>query len=198
MSGASRQHDVRPGAQAKWVKTPHCPATVSGERHLLDTSLGSKGPGKTRGVAPTRESGHLVTRGRLFSARETPRGASMSFLRFGREGAALRPLHLFLALLFSVVGAAQARAANVTGQVVDATGRALQRAYVRTLSKTGAQADGVFTDEAGRFTLRGPDSELGLVTDSEPCRVEASLSGFQTIAIPCSAVVRIELPIAPI
>src|SRR4029453_9717949 len=42
MSGALRQHDVRPGGHAKWVQIPHGPATVSGEGHLLDTPLGAR------------------------------------------------------------------------------------------------------------------------------------------------------------
>src|SRR5207249_11293843 len=50
---------------------------------------------------------------------------------------------------------------------------------------------GGFTDETGRFALSGP-----LPT---PCRVEASLTGFQTAVRPCSSgELRIELPIAPV
>ena len=82
-------------------------------------------------------------------------------------------------------------AADITGQVVDATGRALPRAYVRVLDASSVPASGVFADEAGRFGLPIPTSA--------PCRVEATLTGFQAASVPCApGDLRIELAIAPI
>ena len=64
-----RQSDAHPGGHAKWVRSPHGPATVSGERRVaqvpgpflaLDPSLGCR-PGKTsrRGFDPrVRKPGH--------------------------------------------------------------------------------------------------------------------------------------------
>jgi vitamin B12 transporter len=114
----------------------------------------------------------------------------MSSLRFARLAAAGRRCFP-LVLLFAVLTAPLAAAADQSGRVVDTTGRVLPRAYVRVLDEGGAHTAGAFTDDAGRFALSGPMPA--------PCRVEASLSGFQPAIVPCgSGELRIELTIAPV
>jgi outer membrane cobalamin receptor len=78
---------------------------------------------------------------------------------------------------------------RASGVVVDQSGRRLPRAFVRSGQRDAAE--GVFTDERGRF-------DIGVAPGPE-CRVEASLSGFQTASAPCSAdATRIVLPVAPV
>jgi outer membrane cobalamin receptor len=90
------------------------------------------------------------------------------------------------ALLFVTVPAIAF--AEVSGVVVDPTGRPLPRAYVRGIGGRDAEA-GVFADERGRFTL----------PISAPCSVEATLTGFQAATRPCgSDPLRIELAVAPV
>ena len=114
----------------------------------------------------------------------------MFFLRPGRLGAALRPLSVSsLVFLLSTAGAATvARAADVAGQVVDTTGRALPRAYVQVIEDL--RGPGVFTDETGRFVLN--------VGASMGCRLEASLTGFETTTVPCGPETQITLSVAPV
>jgi vitamin B12 transporter len=116
----------------------------------------------------------------------------MFFLRLGRLGAALRLLCIpSFVFLFSTGVTTRAAAADVTGQVVDATGRVLPRAYVRVLSENGTVVAGGFTDETGRFSLT---AEL-----PTPCRLEASLTGFQMATAPCARdEQRITLAVAPV
>ena len=117
----------------------------------------------------------------------------MYSLRSGRLAVARRLFHVlpFLFVLAFSIKPQAALAADLVGQVVDSTGRGLPRVYVRVLDEAGAHASGGFSDEAGRFTLSGP-----LPT---PCRVEASLTGFQTAVQSCAAgELRIELTIAPV
>ena len=99
----------------------------------------------------------------------------MFFLRLGRLGAALRLLCIpSFVFLFSTGVTTRAAAADVTGQVVDATGRVLPRAYVRVLSENGTDgrrwlhrrngtilADGGTPDAvpAGGFAHRIPDGD---------------------------------------
>ena len=156
-----RQFDVCPGGHAKWVQIPHGPATVSGERHLIGMSLGVAEPGKTRGAATTRESGHLVSPGAsFFGARDAERSPDVlpppSAAGCGLPSVSRH--RFFLVLLTLIVAPAPAAAADLAGQVVDATGRALPRAYVRVLAENGATVAGGFTDESGRFALTGPGS----------------------------------------
>jgi vitamin B12 transporter len=116
----------------------------------------------------------------------------MFFLRPGRLGTALRRFRISsLVFLISMAASPQALAAGLAGQVVDATGRALPRAYVRVLSENGATVAGVFTDESGRFALT---ADL-----PAPCRLETSLTGFQTTTVPCAQdEQRITLALAPV
>jgi vitamin B12 transporter len=116
----------------------------------------------------------------------------MFFFRRGRLGAALRSFRIpAFAFLFAINVAASASAADVTGQVLDTTGRALPRAFIRVLSDRGEAISGVFSDESGRFTLT---ADL-----PAPCRLEASLTGFQTTTVPCDqAQEHITLAVAPV
>jgi outer membrane cobalamin receptor len=116
----------------------------------------------------------------------------MFFHRRGRMGTALRPIRVSsLLVLLSIGTAAPTLAADITGQVVDATGRALPRAYVRVVSENGTTVVSAFTDEAGRFSFS---------TDvPASCRVEASLTGFQTAMMPCTqGEGRMALALAPV
>ena len=83
--------------------------------------------------------------------------------------------------------------ADVSGTVVDQSGRAVPRAYVRALDSSGVESAGVFADEVGRFELK---------TTLTNCRVEASLTGFQPASTPCASAaaepVRLVLNVAPI
>jgi vitamin B12 transporter len=83
---------------------------------------------------------------------------------------------------------------RLAGTIVDQSGRAVPRAYVRVLDSSGAAERGAFADEAGRFELTA--------TDAAECRVEATLTGFQPAIVPCSSAaggpLRIVLAVAPI
>jgi vitamin B12 transporter len=116
----------------------------------------------------------------------------MFFLRRVRVAAAIRPLSFSAVLFLLSIGATpSAAAADVVGQVVDATGRVLPRAYVRVLAENGASVAGVFTDQGGRFSL---NADLPI-----PCRLEISLTGFQTATAPCAQDERrIALVVAPV
>ena len=85
--------------------------------------------------------------------------------------------------------AASAADRELTGVVVDQSGQALPRAYVRLLDGS-PQSAATFADEAGRFRLRTGDGD---------CRIEASLTGFETAAVACGPTpVRIVLTVAPV
>jgi vitamin B12 transporter len=84
--------------------------------------------------------------------------------------------------------------ADVAGTVVDQSGRAVPRAYVRALDSSGAESAAGFADEAGQFELK---------TTATGCRVEATLTGFQPASLPCPSAgpaqpVRLVLHVAPI
>ena len=100
-----------------------------------------------------------------------------------------------LLLIASLVagGAASARGAGreIAGIVVDQSGRALPRAYVRATDASSKEIAGTFADEAGRFNLT-------IATD-DGCQVEASLTGFVRNAAPCGAEpLRLTLAVAPV
>jgi len=116
----------------------------------------------------------------------------MFFLCPARLGTTLRHFRsLSLVFLISIAASVPALAAGLTGHVVDATGRVLPRAYVRVLSEDGATVAGTFTDETGRFSLT---ADL-----PAPCRLETSLTGFQTTTAPCAQdEQRVTLPLAPV
>jgi outer membrane cobalamin receptor len=87
--------------------------------------------------------------------------------------------------------ASDAAAAEITGTVVDRSGRGISRAFVRVTDNSGHELARGFADEAGRFTLVAPDHA--------GCRVEATLTGFQPAAAACAAEpLRLELAIAPV
>jgi vitamin B12 transporter len=97
-------------------------------------------------------------------------------------------------ILFGSAAVALAPAAGiaadreVTGTVVDQSGQALPRAYVRLLDESDHAA--TFADEGGRFRVR---------TTTDDCRIEASLTGFQTAVAACGASpVRLVLALAPV
>jgi outer membrane cobalamin receptor len=93
--------------------------------------------------------------------------------------------------LFLVAATPLVFAADVAGVVVDPLGQPLPRVYVRVVDSNGAQVGATFTDESGRFDLT--------VTPAD-CRIEATLTGFQPVAVSCSSgeSARVVLPIAPI
>lgn len=101
-----------------------------------------------------------------------------------------RPLvpTIFTALLALL--ATPAFADVLRGQVVDPAGRPIPRAYVRVLSQSGAEISAGFTNESGQFALESDPS----------CRVEVSLTGFQTATTSCSAnpLLQIALAVTPI
>jgi len=97
-----------------------------------------------------------------------------------------------LLLLSCVFGAAvPAAARDVSGTIVDESGRAVPRAYVRALDAAGKEIAGLFADESGRFQFT--------ITDDD-CRVEASLTGFTTGGARCGDAqpLRLTLGVAPI
>ena len=82
---------------------------------------------------------------------------------------------------------------EAAGTVVDQSGQALPRAYVRLLDQRGSDIAATFADEAGRFRLKASSTD---------CRIEASLTGFETASVPCGAQtavpIRIVLAVAPV
>ena len=99
-----------------------------------------------------------------------------------------------LAALVSIAGrpASLYAAETVRGTIVDQSGRAIPRAYVRPLDRANAPAGGVFADEAGRF-------ELTVATTTTGCQIEITLTGFEPATAPCSAApLRVVLAIAAI
>ena len=56
-------------------------------------------------------------------------------------------------------GGALAAQRELTGTVVDQSGRAVPRAYVRVIDASRAESAGVFSDELGRFSVGFVDSD---------------------------------------
>src|SRR5206468_7845530 len=182
------QFDAHPGGHAKWVRSPHGPATVSG-----NAALRFRGPvcqvhepvtelrlGKTRAAGYLiRESGNLVP-GASFLRRARRREEPMRMSRLWRLAPArahrLVPFNMTV-LLLSAIGAS-ASEHQLSGTVVHQSGVPLPRAYVQIVDAPAARSAGVLTDESGRFRLSA---------DATDCRVEASLSGFATAAVACTA-----------
>jgi vitamin B12 transporter len=105
------------------------------------------------------------------------------------------PVLLIVLVSGGAAPSASAAGRELAGTVVDQSGRAVPRAYVRVLDASGAEQRGVFADESGRFTL----AETG----GGDCRLEATLTGFQPAIVPCAAAasgqaLRVELAVAPI
>ena len=111
-------------------------------------------------------------RGRSFFGAKTPDGAHVP----------TRVPIVIPVFLFVIGGAASSVSGadrRLAGTVVDQSGRAVPRAYVRVLDASGGGERGAFADEAGRFELTA--------TDAAECRVEATLTGFQPAIVPCSS-----------
>src|SRR3954468_13862236 len=99
----------------------------------------------------------------------------MRFLRPVRQAAACRLFALVIpALLFRPPTLV---AAELTGTVVDSSGRLVPRALVRVLGASGSETSQTFTDESGAFAL----------TAEGTCRVEAALAGFRLARAPGDA-----------
>jgi vitamin B12 transporter len=144
--------------------------------------------GKARAACTIRESGNLAFGGVLYSARETPEGDPMRTSRLWRLAMACRPLFVLTLPLFLPVPAF-ADAPPLAGVVVDQSGRALPRAFVRVVDGTGHETFSTFTDDEGRF-------QIGSAPPN--CQVEASMTGFSPATAPCSSEARLVLAIAPI
>src|SRR5713101_3165958 len=98
-------------------------------------------------------------------------------MRFPRPWRLADACRLVPTTLFFFGASASFASADVSGTVVDQSGRAVPRAYVRTLDNSGVESAGVFADEVGRFELE---------TNVTSCRVEATLTGFEPASIPCA------------
>jgi vitamin B12 transporter len=79
---------------------------------------------------------------------------------------------LLSVLSLLLIPTAAAAAAPLTGSVVDASGAALARAFVRVIDAAGRERAATITDDRGRF-----DVDL---TACDDCRIEAALGGFRT------------------
>jgi len=112
--------------------------------------------------------------------------------RLRRPGRAA--LRVPLVLLVAVPALAAPRLADagqreLTGTVVDQSGQPLPRALVR-VQEQAPRAPSTFADESGRFRLS---------TTAAGCRLEVSLTGFETTSVACSETpLRIVLPVAPV
>ena len=97
-----------------------------------------------------------------------------------------------LSISLVVGGAASAATArDLSGVVVDDSGRAVPRAYVRALDSGGRELAAVFADESGRFQVS---------VDTGDCRVEAALTGFAPGTARCDEAqpLRLTLRVAPL
>ena len=92
-----------------------------------------------------------------------------------RRLAEARRLVVITLVLFGV--SARPAAADVSGIVVDQSGRAVLRAYLRILDSAGVESAAAFADEVGRLELK---------TNVANCRVETSLTGFEAASVPCT------------
>jgi len=115
-------------------------------------------------------------------------------MRIPRPRRLAEACRLVATTLFFLGVSAPFASADVSGIVVDQSGRAVPRAYVRALDDAGVESAGSFADEAGRFELK---------TNAANCRVEASLTGFEPATIPCASAApgqpaRLVLKVAPI
>jgi outer membrane cobalamin receptor len=96
----------------------------------------------------------------------------------------------FLSILTTLVSAASASGQTLAGRVVDPSGVAVPRAYVRVIDADGKSSDGTFSEADGRFRLTSTNAS---------CRVEVSLAGFETARVPCSAQpIDVKLTLAPV
>ncbi len=103
-------------------------------------------------------------------------------------GEACRPSYVLTLVLLGATPSF-ADPAPLAGIVVDQSGRALPRAFVRILDASGAATSSTFADDAGRFQIAAVPAN---------CRVEASMTGFSSVTAPCSSSSRLVLSVAPI
>ena len=108
--------------------------------------------------------------------------------RLWRLAMACRPSYVLTLVLLAAIPLF-ADAVPLAGVVVDQSGRALARAYVRVLDASGAVTFSTFADDAGRFEIAAAPPN---------CRVEASMTGFSSTTVPCSTSSRLVLSVAPI
>ncbi|HMF98130.1 MAG TPA: TonB-dependent receptor [Vicinamibacterales bacterium] len=96
---------------------------------------------------------------------------------------------LVCSFLFGAAASAAAR--DISGTIVDESGRAVPRAYVRAIDASGREVAGMFADESGRF-------RFDVATDT--CRIEASLTGFAPGSASCGDAqpLRLTLGVAPV
>jgi vitamin B12 transporter len=97
-----------------------------------------------------------------------------------------------LLTLWCVLGTAAAAAGrDVSGTIVDQSGRAVPRAYVRAIDAGGRELAAMFADESGRF---------GFTLAADDCRIEASLTGFAPGSARCGDAqpLRVTLGVAPV
>src|SRR5436309_15760972 len=99
-------------------------------------------------------------------------------MRFSRPWRLAEACRLAATTLVFFVVSAPFALADVSGIVVDQSGRAVPRAYVRILDSSGVESAAVFADEVGRFELK---------TNVTNCRVEARLTGFEPVRVPCTS-----------
>src|SRR5437762_11282335 len=87
-------------------------------------------------------------------------------------------------------GTASAAGREIAGTVVDQSGRALPRAYVRAIDASSKEIAGAFADESGKFQL---------TVSVDDCSVSATLTGFMPATAACTAQpLRLTLAVAPI
>ncbi len=113
--------------------------------------------------------------------------------RLWRLAAACRRLVHHSVIALSLLGSVQpAYSADreAAGTVVDQSGQAVPRAYVRLLDRHGSELAATFADENGRFRVSASSTD---------CRIEASLTGFETSSVACATEpARIVLAVAPV
>ena len=85
-----------------------------------------------------------------------------------------------------------AAAAPISGVVLDSSGRAIPRALVTVVDAAGSAVGTTFTYPDGTFSVEA--------ATPSGCRVQASLSGFETASVPCGAGtdLRLSLTVAPL
>ena len=94
--------------------------------------------------------------------------------------------------------------ATVTGSVIDASGAAVVRAFVRLIDAAGQQRAATITDDRGQFAL--DSSACPSTALAAGCRIDVSLAGFRTTTLTLSASAladanfraRVTLDVAPI
>ncbi|MDR1989720.1 MAG: carboxypeptidase-like regulatory domain-containing protein, partial [Acidobacteriaceae bacterium] len=89
----------------------------------------------------------------------------------------LSPVFSLFSAFAVLLIASTAAAADIAGEILDPSGHAIPRAFVRIVTDSGTELSAGFADETGRFVLTG----------TTPCQIDVSLSGFSPATIPCPA-----------